>query len=111
VLGARNFGGPIPFSLQAERSSWRIVMHRTVLAVTAAILYCSPALAQETPVPAPPQNAMKLSAILAKVEQRDDFRYVDDVEWNEEGYYDVTYFTTDKAKVEMKFNPVTGEPQ
>jgi hypothetical protein len=100
-----------PVSLQAERSPWRIVMHRTVLAVTAAILCCSPALAQETPMPAPPQNALKLSEILAKVEQRDGFRYIDELEWNEEGYWDVTYFTTDKAKVEMKFNPVTGEPQ
>jgi hypothetical protein len=86
-------------------------MHRTFAVVTAAVLCCSPAIAQETPVPAPPQNALKLSEILAKVEQRDGFRYIDELEWNEEGYWDVTYFTTDKAKVEMKFNPVTGEPQ
>jgi uncharacterized membrane protein YkoI len=59
----------------------------------------------------PPDNAMKLSQIIAKVEQRQDFRYVDDVEWSEEGYYDVTYYTTDKAKVEIKYNAVSGEPQ
>jgi len=26
-------------------------------------------------------------------------------------WYDVTYFTTDKAQVEIKYNPVSGEPQ
>jgi hypothetical protein len=67
-----------------------------------------PAIAQDAP-PVPPQNAMKLSAILATVEGRDGFHYISNVEWNEEGYYDVTYFTTDKAKVEMKVDPVTGK--
>jgi hypothetical protein len=69
------------------------------------------AVAQDNKPPVPPENAMKLSAIIATVEQRDAFQYVGDIEWNDEGYYDVVYFTTDKAKVEMKFNPVTGKPQ
>lgn len=66
--------------------------------------------AQEQPR-IPPDNAMKLSQIVANVEKRQDFRYVDEIEWNEGGYYDVTYFTTDKAKVEIKYNAVSGEPQ
>ena len=37
------------------------------------------------------------------------FHYVYDVEWNDDGYYDVVYFTTDKAKVEMKIDAVTGK--
>jgi hypothetical protein len=60
--------------------------------------------------PLPPTNAMKLSEIVAKVEQRDGFRYVDEIEWDD-GSYSVTYFTADKAKVEIKFDPVTGEPK
>lgn len=68
------------------------------------------ALAQDRPR-IPPDNAKKLSEIVAKVEQRQDFHYVDDIEWSEEGYYDVTYFTTDKARVEIKYNAVSGEPQ
>ena len=79
--------------------------------ITAAIFSCSVAGAQEAQPPVPPQNALKLSEIVAKVEKRPGFRYIDDIEWNDDGYYDVTYFTDDKAKVEMKFNPVTGEPQ
>ena len=59
----------------------------------------------------PPPNAIKLSAIVAKVEARADFRYVDRIEWDTGGYYDIIYFTTDKAKVEIKINPVSGEPQ
>lgn len=59
----------------------------------------------------PPENAKKLSEIVATVEKRQDFRYVDEIEWNEGGYYDVTYYTTDKAKVEIKYNAASGEPQ
>jgi hypothetical protein len=59
----------------------------------------------------PPDKAMRLSQIVANVEGRDGFRYIDEIEWDEDGYYDVVYFTTDKAKVEMKFNPVTGQPE
>ena len=67
-------------------------------------------IAQEgKPPPVPPDNALKLSAIIATVEQRDAFHYVSDVEWNDDGYYDVVYFTTDKAKVEMKIDAVTGK--
>ena len=67
-------------------------------------------IAQEgKPPPVPPDSALKLSAIIATVEQRDGFHYVDDVEWNDDGYYDVVYFTTDKAKVEMKIDAVTGK--
>ena len=56
----------------------------------------------------PPPNSMKLSGILAKVEQRPDFRYVSEVKWDDDGYK-VTYYTADNARVEMKFDPVTAE--
>jgi Peptidase propeptide and YPEB domain len=58
----------------------------------------------------PPQNAKKLSEIVAKVEQRADFRYVKEVDWDSDGYT-VTYYTTDKAKVQITYDPVTGEPK
>jgi hypothetical protein len=69
----------------------------------------SAALAQDRPPPIPPENAMKLSAIIATVEGRAGFQYVDAIEWNSDGYYDVVYLTDDKAKVEMKIDPVTGK--
>jgi len=76
------------------------------LAATLAVAGVSRA---EDKPPIPPANSMKLSAIVATVEGRAGFLYVYSVEWNEDGYYDVVYFTDDKAKVEMKLDPVTGK--
>ncbi|WP_315919143.1 PepSY domain-containing protein [Mesorhizobium sp. SP-1A] len=76
-------------------------------ALLASACLCGSAYAQ-TKDRTPPPNSKKLSEIIAKVEQRPDFRYVSDAEWSDGGY-DVTYYTTDNAKVEMKFDPVTGE--
>ena len=77
----------------------------------ALALACGQAYAQSSPPPVPPQNGMKLSQLVAKVEQREKFQYIKEIEWEEEGYYDVTYYTTDKAKVEIKLDPVSGQPK
>jgi hypothetical protein len=42
--------------------------------------------------------------------QRQGFRYISEVDWDD-GAYEVTYYTTDKAKVEIRYDPVTGEPK
>lgn len=87
---------------------------RTLGTIGAVLLLCGSALAQTaTPAsaPVPPENGLKLSEIIAKIEQRDQFRYIDEVDWDEEGYYEVTYYTSDKAKVEIKIDPVTGQPR
>lgn len=77
----------------------------------AAALICGHAYAQSSASAIPPQNSMKLSQLIAKIEQRDQFQYIKDIEWEEEGYYDVTYYTKDKAKVEIKLDPVSGQPK
>jgi len=85
-------------------------MRTVVLAIAIAFLAVGdPALAADEPA-LPPQNAKKLSEIIAKVEQRNDFRYVKEVDWSSGGYT-VIYYTTDKAKVEINYDPVTGEPK
>ncbi|RUM95505.1 PepSY domain-containing protein [Pseudaminobacter arsenicus] len=84
---------------------------RTFGSVAAVLLLCGSVQAQTAQPPVPPQNAMKLSEIIARIEQRDQFRYIDEVDWDEEGYYEVTYYTTDKAKVEIRIDPATGEPR
>lgn len=78
--------------------------------LAATLTVAGVAIAQDKP-PIPPQNSMKLSAIIGTVEGRAGFLYVSSVEWNEDGYFDVIYFTDDKAKVEMKLDPVTGKPK
>ena len=85
-------------------------MSRFLVATSVAVLLAaSPALAADDK-PLPPPNAKKLSEILAKVEQRDGFRYVKEVDWDN-GAYTVTYYTSDKAKVEITYDPVTAEPK
>jgi hypothetical protein len=76
-----------------------------------ALSMASIAYAQETEEAVPPPDGKLLSDIVAKVEKRDAFRYIDEIRWNSDGFYEVVYFTNDKAKVEMNFSPVTGEPQ
>ena len=85
-------------------------MRRMATACTLVGMLAFTAVAEAQDKPAiPPPNAMTLSAIIATVEGRAGFQYVYSVEWNEDGYYDVTYFTDDKAKVEMMLDPVTGK--
>ena len=83
--------------------------HRIIGSVFVVFWSLGSALAQDQPSPVPPDKALKLSEIVAKVEARDKFRYVSEVDWDDEGFYEVVYFTTDKAKVEIKLDPVTGQ--
>lgn len=80
-------------------------------AVTIAALAIPGVAQSEDATPVPPADARLLSEIIAKVEKRDQFHYIDEIRWNQDGYYQVTYFTNDKAKVEINYNPVTGEPR
>ncbi|MDX8496942.1 PepSY domain-containing protein [Mesorhizobium sp. VK4C] len=82
---------------------------RTVVLAIGIFLAGGPALAADDQA-MPPQNAKKLSEIVAKVEKRNDFQYVKEVDWSSDGYT-VTYYTTDKAKVEITYDSVTGEPK
>ena len=85
-------------------------MSRFLLATSVAVLLAAgPALAADEK-PLPPPNAKKLSEIIAKVEQRDGFRYIKEIDWDS-GAYTVTYYTSDKAKVEITYDPVTAEPK
>jgi hypothetical protein len=85
-------------------------MRKMIAVAAAAFLLGGPAFAQDAASKLPPENAKKLSEIIAKVEQRNGFRYIAEVEWDDGGYL-VTYFTADKAKVEIKYDPVSGEPK
>lgn len=85
-------------------------MLKSILAAGVAFaLMAGPAMAQQADR-APPENAKKLSEIVAKVEQRQDFRYISEIDWDD-GAYEVTYHTTDKAKVEIRYDAVSGNPK
>ena len=85
-------------------------MRTVVLATAVAVLMVGGSARAADDKALPPQNAKKLSEIIAKVEQRTDFRYVKGVDWGSDGYT-VTYYTTDKAKVEITYDAVSGEPK
>ncbi|TPK31198.1 PepSY domain-containing protein [Mesorhizobium sp. B2-4-2] len=85
-------------------------MTRFLVATSVAVLLGSGPVLAADEKPLPPPNAKKLSDIIDKVEQRDGFRYVKEVDWDD-GAYTVTYYTADKAKVEITYDPVTAEPR
>ena len=76
-----------------------------------ALFIALPAKAQNQPPPIPPENAIKLSEIVAKIETRDQFRYISEISWDTDGFYSIIYFTSDKAKVEIHIDPATGQPR
>jgi len=79
---------------------------RTLLAFAALLaLTSTAAVAADAP---PPKDAQPLSKILQQVENRSDFAYMDEVEWDH-GVYEVEYYTTSGAEVEIKIDPVTGK--
>ena len=78
----------------------------TLLAATIAAGH-----AQEAKNKLPPESAPKVSEIIAKIESRPDFRNLESIEWQEEGYYEITYHTSDKARVEIKIDAATGQPR
>ncbi|MCL7998217.1 PepSY domain-containing protein [Brucella sp. 21LCYQ03] len=75
---------------------------RTVLAAILLTATSAGALA------AAPEGA-KLSEIISKIEQTPDIQYIDEVDWNDRGYYEIEYFMKNGAKVEIKIDPKTGE--
>lgn len=77
--------------------------------LTAAALALSPTalLAQE----APPADAMALSEIVAGIESDlgADLAYIEDIQWDDDGYYEVEYRTADNREVDMRVDPRTGD--
>ena len=75
----------------------------------ALIAISSAAEAQATSISAPPPNGKKLTEILAKIEGRDKFKFIYEVDWSQTGFYEIYYYTTDNAKVELHIDPVSGD--
>jgi hypothetical protein len=76
----------------------RIVL---VLAAGAA----TPALAQRLP----PQNALPLSQVIATVEDREPVLVFTEVEWDDDGYWDIEFINTDNRRTSVRIDPFTAE--
>lgn len=71
----------------------------------ALLLSAAPAMADRTP----PAQALPLSQIVAGLEARYDIHFIDEIEWDDDGYWEVEFFTRDGAKVEIRIDPLTGD--
>lgn len=56
----------------------------------------------------PPANALPLSQIITQIEADHDVWFFDEIEWDDDGYWEVEYIRADGAKVSMKLDPLTG---
>jgi hypothetical protein len=81
------------------------------LVAISALTLCTSAAFAQSDGKIPPENGKKVSEIIAQIEGRPDFRYLENVEWSRDGYYEITYHTADKAKVEIKIDAASGQPR
>lgn len=73
--------------------------------LTAALLFLAAPLAAQS---APPAGALPLSQIIAQVEATPGLAFIDDVDWDDDGYWEVEYRTTEGGRVEIRVDPLTG---
>jgi hypothetical protein len=92
------------FSPHQPRRKVMIVRLLSVASL-AALLAVAPPVAADPP----PQDAIPLSEILRSLEEQGDVAYFDEVEWDDDGYWEIEYVTADGAKRKLEVDPVTGE--
>jgi hypothetical protein len=80
---------------------------RLPLTIAAVLAFAGPALA--APPDAPSNDAKKLSEIVATVEKRDNFAFIDEIDFDS-GVYEIVYFMKDGAEVKLQLDARTGEP-
>ncbi len=56
----------------------------------------------------PPRGSIPASEILRRVEQLPDFGWLEEMEWDDDGYWEVEYRTRDGREREVKVDPRSG---
>ena len=69
------------------------------------LIFAPPALA------APPSDAKPLSEIIKMLEDREDVAYFEEVEWDDDGHWDIEYVRSGGGEVEIEVDPVSGQPR
>jgi hypothetical protein len=85
-------------------------MKKLVIMLVAGMVGCGVAVAQDIDPTSKAENGKKPSEILSAIETRDDFRYLEEMEWNDDGYYSIVYHTADMARVEIHIDALSGNP-
>lgn len=76
--------------------------------LTATALMAVPTLALANDWP--PANALPLSEIIATVEKNHNAARFQEVEWDDDGYWEMTFRNTDGRRQRLRIDPFTGEP-
>lgn len=76
------------------------------LLLVPALLFAAPAFAQNLP----PANALPLSQIIAGVEKDQPVRVFTEVEWDDDGYWDIEFVNTSNRRASVRIDPLTGGP-
>ncbi len=76
-----------------------------------ALLICGVGFLQPVEARTPPADAKALSQILQTIEQREDFGHFDEIEWDDDGYWEVEYVSKSRSRVRLNVDPVTGEAE
>ena len=78
-------------------------MKAVIAAALLSTAFAAPALAQ------PPANSLPLSQIIATIEAEANFGYIDEIEWDSDGYWEIEFYRADGGKVEIDIDPVSGQ--
>ncbi|USG61863.1 PepSY domain-containing protein [Sneathiella marina] len=76
-----------------------------IIPFVAATTFSFSALASSVP----PANSMALSDVLQSVERQFSPTYIDEVNWDDDGYWEVEYVDQYGSKREIKIDPITGD--
>lgn len=86
------------------------MLKKLALAGALTFLTLGGAQAQSENQNATTADSRKPSEILALIEGRNDFARLEEMKWDDDGYYEIVYHTADKARVEINIDAKTGEP-
>jgi hypothetical protein len=81
-----------------------MTMRLLPVASLAALLAFVPPVAADPP----PEGAKPLSEILRTLEEQGDVAYFDEIEWDDDGHWEIEYVTPDGSKRKLELDPVTG---
>lgn len=82
-------------------------MNRRILAAAlgAGLLLSNPGLADQD---RPPAGSLPASEVLRQLEQRPDYASLHEMEWDDDGYWEVEYRTLDGGLRKLRIEPRTS---
>ena len=57
----------------------------------------------------PPADGMPLPALLTEIQTRENVAWFDEVNWDDDGYWEIEFGRADGGRVEIRVDPVSGK--